>query len=95
MAVPKNRHTKARRNSKRAHLKLQKPQTVRCDKCRVLKLPHALCENCGTYKGRELVDVLAKLDKKERKQREKEIQQQEEAPAESASNLEELSQRSS
>jgi large subunit ribosomal protein L32 len=91
MAVPKNRHTKSRRNTKRAHIKLQKPQTARCEKCGVLKLSHTLCENCGTYKGRMVVDVLAKLDKKERKQREKEIQQQETVPTGQEMSMEELS----
>lgn len=32
-----------------------------------------LCRNCGHYKGREVVDVFEKMDKKERKEKEKEI----------------------
>jgi len=32
-----------------------------------------MCENCGFYKGREVVDVLKKLTKKERKAKEKEL----------------------
>jgi len=32
-----------------------------------------VCENCGFYKGREIVDVLKKLTKKERKEKEKEL----------------------
>jgi hypothetical protein len=31
-----------------------------------------MCEHCGYYKEREVVDVLAKLTRRERKQREKE-----------------------
>ena len=36
-------------------------------------MPHQVCVNCGYYKGKEEVDVMKKLDKKERKEREKVI----------------------
>ena len=36
-----------------------------------------MCKNCGYYKGNEVVDVLAKLDKKEKKRRQKEMAAQE------------------
>lgn len=51
---------------------------VACAKCGMRILPHRVCPNCGYYKGRQEVDVLAKLDKKERKKREKILRQQEE-----------------
>jgi len=38
-------------------------------------LPHTACKNCGYYKGKEVVNVLGKLTKKEKKLREKEIKQ--------------------
>jgi len=38
-----------------------------------------MCANCGYYKGKEVVNVLAKLDKKERKQREKVLKETERA----------------
>lgn len=48
-----------------------------CKKCKSKVLPHAICQNCGYYKGKEIINVLGKLTKKEKKQREKEIQKAE------------------
>ena len=36
-------------------------------------MPHVTCPNCGYYKGSQVKDVLAKLTKKERKLKEKEL----------------------
>ena len=73
MAVPKQRHTKSRRNKRRSHHALKKQAVFLCPKCKTPILPHTLCENCGTYAGREFIDVMAKLTKKEKKKKEKEI----------------------
>ncbi len=77
MAVPKQRHTKSRRNKRRSHHALKKKALFTCPKCKELVLPHRLCQSCGTYAGREIIDVLSKLNKKERKKREKEMAEQE------------------
>jgi large subunit ribosomal protein L32 len=54
---------------------------IACQNCGMPIVPHRVCRNCGFYKGREVIDVLAKLDKKERKKREKVLRQQKEAHA--------------
>jgi len=79
MAVPRQRHTKSRRNRRRSHHALKKQDLSICPKCSTPVLPHRLCQNCGTYAGREMIDVMAKLTKKEKKAKEKEIAGQEQA----------------
>lgn len=73
MAVPKQRHTKSRRNRRRMHIFAKTPTLIKCPKCGKFVLPHTICWNCGFYKGKEVIDVLKKLEKKERKKKEKEI----------------------
>lgn len=73
MAVPKQRKTKSRRDQRRMHIFLKQPALVVCPKCGKKVLPHTVCLNCGFYKGREIINVLEKLAKKERKKREKEM----------------------
>ena len=73
------RHTKGHRNQRRAHHALKQISTVACAKCHAAVVPHRVCLNCGTYAGREVIDVLAKLTKKERKLKEKELKTQEAA----------------
>jgi len=94
MAVPKQRHTKSRRDKRRMHLFLTSTVLNVCSKCGKKKLPHAICWNCGYYKGREVLNVLEKLDKKERKKREKELKTKEkEEGAAKPLTMEELSRK--
>ncbi len=55
------------------HIFLSKPALTSCPKCGKPVLAHTVCQNCGYYKGVEVIDVLKKLTKKERKKKEKEI----------------------
>ena len=55
MAVPKGKVSKARRDKRRSSTwKLAVPGLVACSKCGALHLPHRMCPECGTYKGREV-----------------------------------------
>ena len=71
------RHTKGHRNNRRQHLKLLLVGVARCTKCHASIRPHTVCTNCVMYRGRQIIDVLAKLTKKERKKKEKELEDQE------------------
>lgn len=55
MAVPKRRTSKARRDSRRAHIKLNVPNMVNCEQCGELKLSHHVCKVCGSYKGKDVI----------------------------------------
>ncbi len=71
--VVRMRHTKGKRNRVRSHHALEPTNFSRCSHCGQQALPHRICANCGWYAGRQVIDVLAKLDKKERKKKEKEL----------------------
>ena len=51
---------------------LTKTSLFTCAKCDKAVLPHHICAYCGFYNGREVIDVMARLDKKEKKKRLKE-----------------------
>jgi len=57
MANPKRRHSKARRDKRRAHDALERPSISICPDCGEVKIPHRACPSCGTYKGREIVEA--------------------------------------
>lgn len=57
MANPVKRHSRTRRNMRRAHDFLTAPTTTACPQCGEPKLPHRACSNCGTYKGREVLPL--------------------------------------
>jgi len=57
MALPKRRTSKARRDKRRSHSKLKPLNLSLCPQCHEPKLPHRVCPHCGTYKGKEIVEV--------------------------------------
>lgn len=67
------RHTKGKRNRIRSHHALKQARFNVCGQCGKSVLPHIVCQNCGYYRDRKVIDVLAKLDKKDRKKKEKEL----------------------
>ena len=57
MAVPKRRISKAKRDQRRASAwKMNTPEIQKCPQCGEYKRAHRLCENCGYYNGREVVN---------------------------------------
>ncbi|MGI6315751.1 MAG: 50S ribosomal protein L32 [Christensenellales bacterium] len=57
MALPKNKVSKARRNSRRANWKLTAPGLVACPRCHATKAQHRVCSACGYYNGRKAIEV--------------------------------------
>ncbi len=60
MANPTHRHTRSRRDKRRANWKGQLPQLTECPDCKEQKLPHRVCANCGSYKGKKVIEVVSK-----------------------------------
>ena len=56
MPNPKRRHSKARRDKRRAHDALERPASSTCPNCGEAKLPHRACSNCGQYRGRQVIE---------------------------------------
>jgi len=54
MAVPRNRHSNARKNSKRSHHAKKPKRFSTCANCGTQKLPHVICSSCGHYAGRQV-----------------------------------------
>ena len=52
---PKNKSSKARRDSRRANWKMGATNLVKCSKCGALVMPHRVCKACGSYNKREII----------------------------------------
>jgi large subunit ribosomal protein L32 len=57
MAVPKKRTSSARRDKRRANHRAGEATLNRCPRCHSPRRPHRVCPTCGTYKGREVIDM--------------------------------------
>jgi large subunit ribosomal protein L32 len=62
MALPKRRHSKARRDKRRTHQKLSLPPIEKCPNCGEVKLSHRVCLKCGYYHNEQI--LIIKTEKK-------------------------------
>jgi large subunit ribosomal protein L32 len=55
MAHPSDKMTRSKRGMRRAHDFLTPPAVATCPQCNAVIRPHTVCRECGTYRGREVL----------------------------------------
>ena len=94
MAVPKRRRTSSASRQRRMHQFITPAALVTCKKCGKAIRPHTVCPHCGYYKGKEVLNILGTLTKKEKKQKEREIREAETTQKQGANmSMEEMSKK--
>ncbi|MCA9634389.1 50S ribosomal protein L32 [Candidatus Nomurabacteria bacterium] len=63
--VIRMRHTRSHTANRRSHHALQAPTLATCANCGEKHRPHHMCQGCGHYKGRMVVDLAAKKKARE------------------------------
>jgi len=66
-ALPKRKTAKARQGKRRSHLAFASPSINYCSQCNSPKLAHRVCPTCGTYDGREVIQLKSQEKKSEKK----------------------------
>ena len=57
MAVPKKKKSKSRRDMRRSHDQVKLRNVSECPQCHEPVLPHHVCPQCGTYRGRTIIQT--------------------------------------
>ncbi len=60
MPNPTSRHSRSRRDKRRANWKVSMPNVTLCPECQEPKLPHRVCMSCGSYNGKKILEVIEK-----------------------------------
>lgn len=59
MAVPKRKTSRMKRRQRKAANRYEGVQANFCTNCQAPVVPHRVCTNCGTYKGKQVLTVEA------------------------------------
>lgn len=57
MPEPKKKSTSSRSGHRRAHKALKKLNLSKCPKCSEFVKPHFVCDNCGFYNDKKIIDL--------------------------------------
>lgn len=93
------RHTRSHTGNRRSHHALKEPRLSLCPDCKAPTKRHSVCPSCGRYRGRVVIDMAAKVEKKQaktkakREARNKEAAKDSEEIAEKSLNAEKLSKK--
>lgn len=65
--VVRMRHTRSHTGNRRSHHALKERPLSTCTNCKALHVPHHACTECGRYRGRVVIDIVKKAEKKAKK----------------------------
>lgn len=65
--VVRMRHTKSHTANRRSHHALKARKFSACANCKAPKVGHAVCLSCGYYRGKKVLDLVKKAEKKQKK----------------------------
>ena len=71
MGLPGHRRTSSDKRKRAAHFALQTVSASTCPKCQKAVKPHHACAFCGTYKGKQVVEVNRRTRRTEKKNKSK------------------------
>jgi len=70
--VVRMRSTKSHTGNRRSHHALLSTNFAKCENCKASKRRHTVCSDCGFYRGKKVLDLIKKTEKKQKKAKAKE-----------------------
>lgn len=61
MPTPKQRTSKSKKNLRRSHHRAVAPGMSICPNCDTVKPPHSVCESCGHYRGKQVIETKSSM----------------------------------
>ena len=73
--VVRMRSTKSHTGNRRSHHAIESTSFSKCENCKVLKRRHTVCSSCGYYRGKKVLDLVKKAEKKQKKAKAKKAEE--------------------
>ena len=70
MGLPAKRRTKQSKRERASHFALKKFTLIKCSHCARRIRPHVICPHCGYYRGRAVLKIASKVEKRSKKSKE-------------------------